>query len=206
MNTLRPSWLVTKLTLTVTFFVIFLGGCASDGVLQKAVGKTLQAVGVASASPAKPVLLPLRLHAGSNLNAGNDGRASAVVLRVYRLQSGQRFEQAPFNAFLSEKSEQAALGDDLLSVREVVLSPGLQQELQEELSDNTHTLGIVALFRSPAENRWRLAYDATDKALRREGITIGVHACALTTGSPGLLSRYAGKSDSLASIRCAKSR
>lgn len=167
---------------------------------------TLQAVGLREAKPAEPPVIPLRLYAGGNLNAANDKRATAAVVKVYHLRSEKRFEQAPFNAFLDQAGEQAALGADLLSVNEVVLTPSIRQELSEQLSDGTQTIGIVALFRAPAENRWRLAFDAKSKELAQNGITIGVHACALTSDSTALLSRIAGDPNSLASVRCAGAR
>jgi type VI secretion system protein VasD len=67
-------------------------------------------------------------------------------------------------------------------------------------------LGVVALFRAPAENRWRLTFDAKSKDLPATGVTIGVHACALTSDSAALLTRISGDPNSLASIRCASSR
>lgn len=181
-------------------------GCAtSNGKIGKAVDSTLQAVGLREKKPAEPPIFPLRLYAGSNLNAANDKRATAAVVKVYHLRSSQRFEQAPFNAFLDQAGEQAALGADLLSANEVVLTPGVRQELSEQLSDGTAVLGIVALFRAPAENRWRLAFDAKSKDLPKDGVTIGIHACALTSDSSALLTRISGAPTSLASIRCAPS-
>lgn len=196
----RFSFLLALLAATLA-----LSGCASGG-LGKAVDKTLEAVGIKEAEPEKPPVIPLRLLAGSNLNAGNDKRATAAVVKIYHLRSAQRFEQAPFTAFLDQAGEQAALGADLLSVNEIVLTPSARQELNEQMSDGTTTLGVVALFRAPAEGRWRLAFDTRRKELPTQGITIGIHACALTTDSPALITRLSGDPGSLASVRCAASR
>ena len=176
-------------------------GCAGGG-LSKAMNKTLQAVGIKE-KPKENKPLPLRLFAAPTLNSGDDGKPSAAVLKIYHLRSTQRFEQAPFNAFLDAAGEQAALGADLLSSNEVVLTPGVKQELSEKLEAGTAAIGVVALFRAPAEGRWRLAFDATSEPLRKEGITIGAHRCALTTSSPGLVTKVAGDPSSLASVRCA---
>lgn len=196
----RFSFLLALLAATLA-----LSGCASGG-LGKAVDKTLEAVGIKEAEPEAPPVIPLRLLAGSNLNAGNDKRATAAVVKIYHLRSAQRFEQAPFTAFLDQAGEQAALGADLLSVNEIVLTPSARQELNEQMSDGTTTLGVVALFRAPAEGRWRLAFDTRRKELPTQGITIGIHACALTTDSPALITRLSGDPGSLASVRCAASR
>ncbi len=197
---------VVSVTTFVLVSTIGLGGCASGGKLSKAMDSTLQAVGLRESKPEKPPVIPLKIYAGTNLNAGNDKRASAAVLKIYHLRSAQRFEQATFNSFLDQAGEQTALGADLLSVNEVVLTPGVRQELSEQLSDGTAVIGVVALFRSPAEARWRMAFDARNKTLPNDGLTIGVHACALTTDSPALSSRISGDPGSLASIRCAGAR
>jgi len=196
------------LSIAVFSLLVVVGatGCASNSKLGKAVNSTLQAVGLKEPKPAAPPVVPLRLYAGTNLNAANDKRATAAVVKIYHLRSIQRFEQAPFNAFLDQAGEQAALGADLLSVNEVVLMPGVKQELSEQLSDGTAVVGIVALFRAPAENRWRLAFDAKSKEIARDGITIGVHACALTSDSAALMNRASGDPNSLASVRCISSR
>ncbi|HBK45286.1 MAG TPA: type VI secretion system lipoprotein TssJ [Xanthomonadaceae bacterium] len=183
---------------------ITLCGCASGG-LRGGIDKTLQAVGLREAKPAEPPTIQLRLFAGSNLNSGTDNRPTAAIVKIYHLRSAQRFEKAPFNAFLDQAGEQAALGADALSVNEIVLMPGTRQNLDEKLSAGTGAIGVVALFRAPAEIRWRLAFDANAKQLPLDGITIGVHACALTTAdSAALLTQLSGDPASLASVRCTK--
>lgn len=199
---MRSEGLVLRSLLAAIVTSFILSGCASDGI----VSKTLQAVGIKDEAPQAPATIPLRLVAGSNLNAGTGRRPSALVLKVYHLRSSQRFEQASFNAFLDQAGEQAALGADLLSVNEIVLMPGVKQELNEKLSDGTGTLGIVALFREPADGRWRFAFDPTHPDLPNTGITIGVHACALTTASPALTTKLLTPATSLGSVRCVATR
>jgi len=184
---------------------VTLCGCASGG-LGKAVNKTLQAVGLQEAPPEGPPTSPMRIFAGTNLNAANDKKATAAVLKLYHLRSAARVEQAPFNAFLDQAGEHAALGADLLSANEIVLTPGARQDLQEKRSEGTQVIGGVGLFRAPAEGRWRLAFDATGKALPTTGITVGVHAGALTTSSEALVSKISGDPNSLASVRCATTK
>jgi type VI secretion system protein VasD len=185
-----------------TVTLIAISGCASGG-LRDGIDKTLQAVGLREAKPAEPATIQLRLFAGNNLNAGTDNHPTAAILKIYHLRSVQRFEKASFNAFLDQAGEQAALGSDLLSVNEIVLTPGVRQNLDEKLSAGTGVIGIVALFRAPAENRWRLAFNTDIKQLAGDGIIIGIHACALTTADiPALLTRVSGSPTSLASARC----
>lgn len=189
--------------LAVLALVPALGGCASNGGIGKVVSKTLESVGIKDASEeAQERRVPLRLYAGDNLNAGNDKRALAAVIKVYHLRGNSRFEQAPFDAFLDTDRERVALGDDLVSVSEIVLTPGAQHEIEERMEADAEVLGIVALFHAPARNRWRLAFDVRHKKIEKNGVTIGLHACAMTTSSESLLSRIAGDPSSLASVKC----
>lgn len=174
-------------------------GCAGNGGFREAVSSTLQTVGLRS-SQEQPALLPVRLHAGPNLNAGDGGRAASLVVRVYQLRATDRFEQAAFDVFLDAQREHDVLGDDLVRVTEVLLAPGQRHEFIEPLAaDGTH-LGVVALFRQPAQTRWRLSFDA-----RRDpdaGVTVGLHACAMTTSSGALLTGLASGAHMLSSSRC----
>lgn len=183
--------------------LLALGGCASGGGIGKAVNRTLESVGLKDADmQQEEKRIPLRLYAGDNLNAGNDRRALAAVVKVYHLRSNRRFEQAPFDMFLDEDRERRALGEDLIAVNEIVLTPGARHEVEERLAPEAEVLGVVALFRAPADNRWRLAFDGRHKKIQEEGVTVGLHACAMTTSSAALITRIAGDPASLASVQC----
>lgn len=181
------------------------GGCASTGKGSGGViDKTLQAVGIrekAADQPPAEQRVKVKLYPGENLNAANDRRPIALVMRVYHLRSTQRFEQLPFETFLDADRERAALGSDLVSVNEIILQPGKQHDIEEQLSADTAALGVVGLFRAPASNRWRFVFDARHKRIA-DGVIIGAHACAMTTTSPALLTRLPDDPTSLVSVRC----
>ncbi|MFD0739817.1 type VI secretion system lipoprotein TssJ [Lysobacter koreensis] len=183
--------------------LLMAGGCASQGGVGGMVGKTLEAVGLKGQAPREQAV-PLRLYAGDNLNAGKDKRGLALVVRVYQLRGAQRFEQAPFEAFLDEASEKAALGDDLIKATEILLMPGQRHELAETVAAEGSHLGAVALFRAPVANRWRFVFDARKAA--KDGITLGLHACAMTTTSPALITALASPPHSLSAVNCAGKR
>ncbi|MGY0632835.1 type VI secretion system lipoprotein TssJ [Luteimonas sp. A478] len=188
------------------FTALLLSGCASSGGVGKAVNRTLESVGLreTDADAAAGIrTIPLRLYAGDNLNAGNGPRGLATVVRIYYLRGIQRFEQVPFDALMDEGRERAELGNDLIEVRELVLTPGIRRELEERLPAEATHLGVVALFRAPANGRWRYAFDARHRDVQSQGITIGLHACALTTSSEALASAVPGDPGSLVSARCA---
>lgn len=166
----------------VTLALLALGGCAAGSIASTA----LEMVGIR-----KPVELPdvqkpprtvaIRLHASPNLNTDADGRPLAVVARIYKLRQNAAFEQAAFDGFLNAHNERELLGNDLLEVKEVMLIPGQRYEISEKVTREAYYIGVVALFRAPAERRWRLAFNAADA--EKSGITIGLHACALSVGA-----------------------
>lgn len=176
-------------------------GCSTGG-LGKTLDKTLQAVGIKETPPAGPPTIPIQLFAGTNLNATNAGKPISVVVKVYQLRNTQRFDAASPNSFLDQATESSALGQDLISVNEVVMKPGERKDFGEKLSDGARFIGIVALFWAPAKDRWRLLFDAGRNEVSKEGIKVGIHACALTTNSPALITRLSGDPFSLASVRC----
>jgi len=136
-----------------------------------------------------PRNVALRLHASPKLNLDKRGQPLALAVRLYKLRQKEAFEQAPYDAFLDAGQERERLGADLLEVREIMLVPGQKVEVNEKVGREAGYLAVVALFQRPAEGRWRTAMKAVDA--EREGLTVGLHACALTVGAA-----------SLSSVRC----
>lgn len=128
-----------------------------------------------------PREVALHLQAAPRLNVSANGQSLALVTRIYKLRQNSAFDSAPFAAFLDPAGEKQALGADLLEVREVTLVPGQQLDLTEKVTREAGYLGVVALFRAPAAQRWRAAFPAADA--ERNGITVGLLACALSEGS-----------------------
>lgn len=178
------------LTAILLMWGLMLSGCAALGSLS-AVGKVanfaLEAAGIKtpeapeksdSQMPSRNVAL--KLHAGSNLNAGATGKPLSLVTRIYKLKQTGAFNSAPYAAFLSPEAEKQALGSDLIEVREVSLLPDQKYEVVERVAPEANYLGIVTLFRTPAPQRWRAAFAV--KAAESAGIIVGLHACSLTVG------------------------
>jgi type VI secretion system protein VasD len=152
-------------------------GCVTS--LGEVGSSALQLIGIKSSdTPAPPKTVTLRMHAGFNLNADERGQAFAVVARIFKLREVGPFSSAAYTAFGNAGREREALGDSLLEVREIVLTPGQQIESSERLAGDAAFLAVVVLFRSPAHERWRIAFAKTD--LDKNGITIGVHRCAMS--------------------------
>jgi type VI secretion system protein VasD len=165
--------------------LVLLAGCAGGGVGALA-GAALEASGLRKPpelpdAQKPPRTVALRLHAADKLNLDAGGQPLALVARIYKLRQNAAFEHAPYAAFLDPASEKQALGADLLEVKEVTLVPGQRYEVDEKVSREAGYVGVVALFHTPAAQRWRLAFPAADA--ERQGVTVGVHACALSVGA-----------------------
>lgn len=162
---------------------VALAGCAAGvSVLGAAASSALQAAGIGKPdvpdAQKPPRNIGLTLFAAQNLNAANDNRPLALVVRVYTLKDPTSFEQAPFDTFTDPQKEKSTLGADLLSVREVTLIPGQRYSATEKVSREAQALGIVALFRDPAMQRWKFAFDPAKS--EKSGIMVGLHNCAMT--------------------------
>ncbi len=193
-----------------------LAGCSTVGApaMEQGPGvvdKALQAIGLQKPAamenmPALPALplhnaVTLRVHAGEVLNTDPQGRSLALVARVYKLRATSAFLQTPYEAFQGDAARYKDLpfGQDVIDVREVVLTPGQKMEGLEKFGLDVKAVAVVALFRAPAERRWRFVFDT--KAASSTGITLGVHACALSVAQ-GQPLEAAPETLRLAGVRC----
>jgi type VI secretion system protein VasD len=190
-------------------FTLLLGGCAAGvSVLGAAASAGLQAVGIGKPSvpdaQKPPLEVPLTLYAAANLNAATDKRPLALVVRLYTLKDATSFEQAPFDTFTDPAREKATLGEDLIGVREVTLIPGQRYTVKEKLTREAGAFGIVALFRDPAQQRWKFAFDPAKS--EKSGIMVGLHNCAMTVTGGTVISPNQGVPDQqlnlLSSVSC----
>jgi type VI secretion system protein VasD len=70
--------------------------------------------------------------------------------------------------------------------------------MTEKVSREAGYVGVVALFHAPAAQRWRLDFAAPDA--EKQGVTVWLHACALSVGS-GAQATTADMS-TLSSVHC----
>jgi type VI secretion system protein VasD len=157
-------------------FACLLAGCGGG-----ALGLRKPAPVPESQQPPRNVVV--HLHAAPRLNVDARGQSLALLVRIYKLRQRGAFDQAPYAAFLSPQAERDALGADLVEVREVTLVPGQRLDVNDRLARDTPWLGVVALFHAPAGNAWRAVFPAVDA--ERAGVTVGLHACALSAGEAG---------------------
>ena len=129
----------------------------------------------------QPRTVAMKLHASKALNQDSQRRALALVVKIYKLRQNISFQQASYDTFLSGQREKEALGADLLEVKEVTLVPGQRYEISEKVSYEAGYIGIVALFVSPDQQRWRATFKAEDS--EKNGILVGLQSCSLTIGA-----------------------
>lgn len=182
-----------------------LSACSTSG--DSLAGKALEFVGLKTPATAEEAraLVPqqttvaLRLHAGDQLNTNERGQSISVVVRIYRLRRLDAFLSAPYAAFGEAAAEKKAFGDDLIDANEVVFRPGMKHEVVETLPKEASHLGVVALFRAPAEGRWRFAFPIP--AASKTGVTVGLHGCAISVAA-GQPERTPPELLRVAGVRC----
>lgn len=125
-----------------------------------------------------------KLAASDALNLNAQGQPVALLTRIYKLKSADAFLKAPYEAFGDVARERELMGDDLIESRDLQLIPGQHYESTDKVKREANFVGIVALYRAPAPTHWRYAFKA-DK-VEWSGISIGLHACAMTVqkGTP----------------------
>jgi type VI secretion system protein VasD len=182
--------------------VAALAGCGTGASIA---GAVLQVAGINRPPELPDAQKPprnvnIKLHAAATLNSGRNGPPLALVARIYKLRQAEAFERVSYAGFTSAHSERELLGPDLIEVKEVLLIPGQRYEVTEKVSREAGYVGVVALFRAPDGQRWRAAFPAVDA--EKSGITIGLHACAMTVGQ-GAAARQQQVARPLAQAQCA---
>lgn len=133
-----------------------------------------------SAKPARQ--LKLRMAASDSLNVDATGQSLSLVVKLYKLRSPTAFLNAPYDTFGNPTKEKEVLGDEMIESRELVLLPGQQQLVNERWAREATHVGVVALFRAPAAQRWRYAFELETFQLN-SGVVIGAHACGLSVAA-----------------------
>lgn len=190
----RAGPLVAAIALTAA-----LAGCGGAALAPLA-GVALEAAGLRKPaelpeSQKPPRNVPLKLHAATRLNVDARGQPLALAVRLYKLRQKDAFEGAPYATFLDPRLERESLGADLVEVREIMLVPGQRYEVTEKVAREAGHVGIVALFHTPAAGRWRTAVSSLDA--ERDGLSVGLHACAMSVGSAAN-----DGASALGSVRC----
>lgn len=180
----RPLLVIASLALAGV-----LSGCAGLAAVGSVTNAAMGLAGMNKPelpeSQKPPRMVPVSLIAGPNLNEDRKRRPQAVVARIYKLKDASTFALAPYDAFISPDREKAALGDNVIEMKEVTLIPGQQYNVTEAVPRTAKALGIVVLFHSPAPRRWKVAFDVEKS--EKTGVLVGVHGCATTVTRGSIL-------------------
>lgn len=161
-----------------------LSGCGTMSAVDALLATAGLARGELLSRAPQPAGVSLKVVAGGQLNATRSGEPLSLVLKVYGLRSAEGLKKLSLSQLASAQAEKDALGEDLLSVRELVLLPGQSHEFLVKLPPEANVVGVAGLFRAPRAQRWKLAFDA-HKSIS-SGIVVAAHACALSA-SAGVL-------------------
>lgn len=128
------------LPLTIVLMVIW--GC---GLFKKDKPKPLP----------EPTRVVLEFETAGDINPNIAGRASPLVVRIYRLKSYSAFKDADFISLFEKDSD--VLGKDLVDKEEIHLKPNEKRTVYFEAPDAIRTVGILAAFRYYDRGQWKAA-------------------------------------------------
>ena len=102
---------------------------------------------------------------------------------------------------VSADTEKEALGEELVSAKEIVLLPGKSYDITLKVPGDATSVGVVGMFRAPYQGRWKVAFD--NKPSFDNGITIGAHACAFVATKGTLVTEISPESlRSMVGVQC----
>ncbi|CAN5327954.1 N/A [soil metagenome] len=96
----------------------------------------------------------VQLLSANQLNPNAQGKSLPVQVRIYTLNSADVFKQASFKELW--KHDKTTLGDSLIESKEFMLSPHTRGQICFTHNSNVHYVGIIAVYRRPKHNRWRV--------------------------------------------------
>ncbi|MBZ9556816.1 MULTISPECIES: type VI secretion system lipoprotein TssJ [unclassified Modicisalibacter] len=114
---------------------------------------------------ANPERVQVAVEAGDSVNPDVDGDPLSVVVRIYQLTERPPFATASPRQLW--RDDEAALGDSLLSRRELTVLPGERAVDTAALAPRAQFVGVAAFFRNTVSGAWHVLFDA--EALREGG-------------------------------------
>jgi type VI secretion system protein VasD len=96
----------------------------------------------------------LSMQADSHLNQDTSGRSLPVIVRVYTLTNDDNFLDATFRELW--RDDKSVLGNTLIDREEYTLNPRSELKINIPRSDQAEYFAVIALFRHPEPNHWRV--------------------------------------------------
>lgn len=123
--------------------------------------------------------LQLTLDGNERLNLDVNGRASPLVLRLYKLKHPVAFENANFFSLYERGKE--VLAQDLVNSEELELRPGQVMDLKLSVAGTSRFVGVMAAYRDIADTQWRYVITVRPEEITRIQLVLdqnGIHAAA----------------------------
>lgn len=189
------------------FIMLMMSGCAQLSAVQMAsgaIGVVLEATGVIKKEKDPTKIsqdYSVKVFAGEQLNLTANGKPLSLVVKFYVLRGNNKLSALTAGQIYSPEMEKEALGEELVSVKEMVLLPGKAYDVTLKVPGDATTIGVVGMFRAPFQGRWKLAFDT--KLALDSGITIGAHACAFNASKGALVPEITPESyRSMVGVQC----
>ena len=129
-----------------------------------------------------PKNVEIKATADALINRDASGRSLSVVVQVYQLKDAGEFSKLTSDVLASGRPVSELLGKDLLEMTEVTLVPGGAYARADKVHQDAIHVGIVAFFRQPDQQYWRMLVDADH--VRSGGLNFRVQDCFLTLVTP----------------------
>lgn len=114
-------------------------------------------VGCGGPAPVPPTVVNATVAAGSDANAGVDGKGAPVALRIYQLVSPAGFAGAQFFSVFDKDA--ATLKDDIVKRDDLLLAPGQSKTLTLMPEDRAHAIGVFGAYRDYEHVVWHAVVD-----------------------------------------------
>ena len=96
----------------------------------------------------------MSIHASDRLNPDENGESLATTVRFYQLKDVGKLGATSLEQILDD--DRTALGEDLVSVKEITLYPGEAANPSLSRREGVLFLGVVGLFRHSSGSAWRV--------------------------------------------------
>ncbi len=152
----RPSWCLAGCVLAV---MQCLSGCASNADIS------------------------MQGEAAAVINRDYTGKSLSVAVRVYQLKSDQLFSRLTYESLTAGKGEQALLGADLISMKDLLMLPGGVVSLDGfKVDEEARFVALVGFFRQPDKAYWRLLFPV--ERVKGKKVLFKVEDCYLVPVQP----------------------
>lgn len=115
--------------------------------------------------------IEVQIEAGAKINLSPAGEPLSVVVRMYQLKELDELKRLTFEKACYDKTGAEFFGQDFVkesTVSEFSVVPGSSKIQVENLQPSTQYLAVIALFRQPDANFWRVVVQAKDLRVKTE--------------------------------------